>query len=547
MFKKNWPIGVAALLILWFSFSLIWQGKNQSLTSDEVVHLPAGYTYITNWDYRINPEHPVLVKMWAALPWAIYNSSDKPSADLWQKSGNYYQDNWVSDRKIGQELIYSTSGSPEIKIFLGRIMMSILSIGFILLFSFFIFKKFGKIPALFSLALCVFNPQFLGYGHLVLTDIAIAATSFLSIILFSKLLEKQTYKNAILWGLSLGLAALTKYTVVIFITFFILIYFWGIIFSKKKIQFRYLFIGLIIGYLIVAAAYLPGKNFIPNTITNADIASWQNVAINQELINKYNEYSRFFVAPAYYIKGVIYVILHAENGHTAYLMGMMSKTGWRYYFPVAFILKNSIFLLLIIGTLFFSKKYWKNLTQEEKIVWSAFVFYWLLAINSKANLGIRHLMPIYPMLFFLIAAEISKMKNKKVYTFVIICTILYCISSLRFFPNYINYFSEIIGNSQNASKYLVDSNLDWGQDLPQIANFQRNNNIDKIYLEYFWTGEEAIAYYGINYETINADSINNHGYFVIGASALRTDNRFIKFKNSEPYKIIDNSVFIYKQ
>jgi len=138
-------------------------------------------------------------------------------------------------------------------------MMSIFTVLFVTLLAYYIWKKFGDNAGLFALALAVFCPQFLGFGHLVITDIAIAATGFLATMTFIKMIKDQTNKSAILWGLALALVALSKYIAIIFIAFFIIAYIYNILFSQKQARVRYLLIGLITTYICIVIVYAFGQ------------------------------------------------------------------------------------------------------------------------------------------------------------------------------------------------------------------------------------------------------------------------------------------------
>ncbi len=536
------------LLFVWIAFSLLWQSWNLSVTFDEIVHLPAGYTYIQKRDFRVNPEHPVLVKILAAIPWKIIAPNQNIEETLWKKSNIFYYDNWINDRKLGEDLLFLQAENPRLILFSGRVMLSAITIFMIFSIFYYLIKKQHNKAGMIFLVLSSFCPQFLGYGYLVTTDIAIAGSSFLALILFYKLLRNQNNNYAILWGLSLGLMALSKYTSLIFFVFFVFFYFIYKYWFDKKVSLKFLFISLITGYFLIFFVYLFGKTIIaPVFVPSEQIYNATYIFAKEPYLNIVNNIFRYLLIPALYFKGLIHVIVHTTVGHSSYLLGQSSKSGWWYYFPLAFILKNSISLILILIVAFFQKNYFKKLDFEKKILWLGMITYIVFAVFSKTNLGIRHLMPIYPILLYLVSYALAEIKIKWKNIAVGSLLAIYCLSSVRANGNYMTFFSEIIGSLDNGSKYLVDSNLDWGQNLYALAQYQKDNNIDNIYFGSFIANKTICDFYNIKYIPITNENVNNSGYFVIGATDLEMNKDLSKFKKMKPIKIINHGLFVYKK
>lgn len=537
---------IFVLLLVWFVGASLSQIKTKSFTTDEIIHLPAGYTYLKTFDYRVNPEHPILPKIWSALPWAMLGPDDSINQKSWENSGKYYWNNYSSDRDIGIDLLFNKS-HLDWKQYSSQIMMLLLTVLFFIFSTIFVKNTIGVIPSLFYLTLSVFNPQYLGHGYLVTTDMALAVSSFIALVFFSKFIEKPTTASAIYLGLTSALMLLCKHTGIIFIAFFVLYFIYLRIFQKKLIPIKYYLLIFIIIYATIFIVYLPGSfNLIPELkpeqLKNID-ESW---AFNSKSIY-ITHFLRLIFVPAIYLKGLFMVVIHAGAGHSAYLMGQISRVGWWYYFPIAFILKNSVFLLVMIGVLFYKNKFYQKSPLAKIFIWAMF-FYLLVAILSKTNLGIRHLMPIYPILFYLLADAFSRFKSAQIQrNFALICLVLFSISSIRVFPNYLNYFSEIIGSPKNGGQYLADSNIDWGQEAKNIAKYQKENNIDYLYADYFWLGYEGLTAYGVKFIPLDYNDIPEHGYFVFGSSAVFSNPEIKNWLKQYDYDIINNSVYIIKQ
>jgi hypothetical protein len=114
--------------------------------------------------------------------------------------------------------------------------------------------------------------------------------------------------------------------------------------------------------------------------------------------------------------------------------------------------------------------------------------------------------------------------------------------NLSAWPHYLSYFNEIVGGSDKGWKYLRDSNIDWGQDLPALANYLREHKIDKIVLEY--SGQADPLEYHISYSAFQPDDYKRPGnkFYVVSVQYLEN----VKWaKNYEPTATAGRSIFIY--
>ena len=94
------------------------------------------------------------------------------------------------------------------------------------------------------------------------------------------------------------------------------------------------------------------------------------------------------------------------------------------------------------------------------------------------------------------ARSIDFFKYKILKIFIIVSCIWLVLGTFTIWPNFLCYFNEIAGGPDNGWRYLRDSNIDWGQDLPALSQYLKENGIDEIRLEYF--GEDSPKEYGIN-------------------------------------------------
>jgi hypothetical protein len=276
---------------------------------------------------------------------------------------------------------------------------------------------------------------------------------------------------------------------------------------------------------------------------------------------------RFQLNP--YFRGVTHQLIHAEGGHPAFLLGMYSSTGWWYYYLVAFLIKTPLPLLILLVLSFIF--YWRGTSHkaaDQAFILMPVIAYFLFFTFNLQCIGLRYILPVYPFLFMQ-AGTVSGIFNHvrgKVWKgiVVIILCCWYLKSSLGVYPHYLAYFNESVGGPDKGYRYLVDSNLDWGQDLKGLGKYLQEKGIDRIHLSYFGTADPA--YYGIKYDwmpsyylpedyqdrntRLRSFSIPSSGMVAISATNLQnvyfSDKHFYDWlKKHEPIYKIGYSIFIY--
>ena len=292
------------------------------------------------------------------------------------------------------------------------------------------------------------------------------------------------------------------------------------------------------------------------------VFKWEENKTKSAVLNKALDSIRYFhILPESYIYGLYRFLSRADEGHAAFLMGEYSGHGWWYYFLVAFLIKTPIpVLYLLLGSLLFLARY-KNKAITVIFLILPVILLFFVSTRQHINIGLRHILPIYPLIYVLIGGLINiNISRKRLAGIIVSFAMIWSVwSSVNIYPYYLAYFNEFIGGPKNGYKYLVDSNLDWGQDLPGLKEYMDEHKIEKIKLSYF--GLSDPAYYGINYEylpsyaipkpNIERPQIPLEGYFAISATMLQgvyMQNRdlYKVFREIEPVDTIGYSIFIYK-
>jgi hypothetical protein len=214
-----------------------------------------------------------------------------------------------------------------------------------------------------------------------------------------------------------------------------------------------------------------------------------------------------------YLLGLGDVVLHARYGHVVptYFLGEVSFSAHRQFFPVAYFIKETLpfhiltalALLLAVTKVWASSWgirsiiHWVRSHPAETLMLGWLILYWSAAINANLNIGVRHLLPVFPFTIILVSREINQWLRLTPGTFarslvaqrmkqmaVILLLIWQLGSVLRIYPAFLAYFNEAVGGPKGGASYVVDSDLDWGQDLRRLRTFVEVHRIDKIAVDY---------------------------------------------------------------
>ena len=589
---------LAALMLIFMSGLAFFSLLGDSAIIDEVAHLPAGYSYIVKQDMRLNPEHPPLIKdlagssiwLYSQIANAKINFPDNSPA--WQSAINGQWD-------FGFDFLYRSGNDANKLIMLGRLPM----LAILLLLGFYVFKwtreLAGPKASLLALFFYAFSPTFIAHGRFVTTDVAAAAAIFIASYYFTRWLKNPSAKNLIIAGLVFGLAQLAKFSVFLLIILFAVIALLWIYLKTRdnknfgKNLYKY-FGGTIllyaIGYILIV---WPIYFFhIANYPIDRQIGDTQNILRSFGMRPVANLIIWMAGIPvlralAQYGLGIAMVLQRAVGGNTTYFLGQINNTGWPLYFPVIYLIKETLtlhiltFTALFYGLWQFIKNKAYRLTRFHdflqaniaQILMIGFIaLYWYSSLRSILNIGVRHILPTFPFIFLLVAQQISlwlanRPENKErlvqtlKYFFLAILIVWQAISVVGVYPSFLAYFNESIGGPADGYKYVVDSNLDWGQDMKRLTNWVNDNKIDKIRLHYFggavpeyYLGNKFIFWWG---KYPPQDIIKTGGWLAVSATFLQGGRgKFVPglandagdytwLNNYTPIIVIGHSIFVY--
>jgi hypothetical protein len=195
--------------------------------------------------------------------------------------------------------------------------------------------------------------------------------------------------------------------------------------------------------------------------------------------------------PETYLEGFRYQAAHAMEGHRAYLLGELSDTGWRTYYLVAFAVKNTPGLLLAVAlglAMAVRTRGWRGLGWHWLV--PAVVVFTVVSLG-RIDIGERYLLPVYPYAILLAAAAVPQvLKWRRGHWVLAVVLALHALPSLLVAPRgYLTYFNLLAGGPARGHRVLVDSNLDWGQDLKGLKAWMDGNGVSRVKLSYFGTAD----------------------------------------------------------
>ena len=532
-----------ACLILGMMFILMFfSSVGESAIMDELAHIPAGYSYLAEKDYRLNPEHPPLAKDLAALPLLFLNLDFPTDAKAWAEDVNGQWD-------MGRIFLYESGNDPTRILFWSRLPMMLLA----LFFGFLLFawsrRLYGDKVGLMTLVLFAFSPTFIAHSRYVTTDLGAAFGFFVGIVFFIRFLERQNAKRLLFAGFVLGLALLLKFSLALLIPLYALLAaLWLFLnnFEELKLSeirrrafkdaliqglallLKLCAIFIIAGVMIIVVYQFHVWNYpLERQLSDSAFLLGSfgfKPAVNAVLWMADNPALRPL---AQYLLGFLMVLQRAEGGNTTYFLGEVSASGWAHYFPTAFLFKETLpFLILMFLALGIAiKSVFKareksfavavEWMRDNFVLSSSFVFiavYWLYSIQSPLNIGVRHVLPTFPFIYFLVSREILRwiriyefpepqnfgewikaayeryVKALPKYLFTAFMFSWLILGTLAAYPGYLSYYNELAGGTKNGYKLIVDSNYDWGQDLKNLRDFVQENKIESIAVDYFGGG-----------------------------------------------------------
>jgi hypothetical protein len=384
----------------------------------------------------------------------------KPRLDLtwpeWKNAQQYI---------FGYGFLYTNDADRLI--FWGRLPMTLLAAAGALIVFLWAYEMFGPASGLFALGLCAFSPNLLAHGMLVTTDVPLAVFTVLALYLVWRRCKTPSIAGAVCAGLATGAAMASKFS------------------------------GAILPLIIIA--FSAARVFASVDRRKSFVGEAKFLLIAGMAALAFVEASYLFaVAPWTYLRDMHLVNANHNPIRLFYLFGNFSRTGWWYYFFLVFLVKATIPLLLTIVLAAIQLCYRKFADAwGEGLILAGVLAYLTAPTLGADDLGIRYMLPIFPLLFVW-GSRIAKDLSKKpagmaIGVFLIAWQAHAALSS---FPNYIPYFNELAGGAGGGIRYLDDSNVDWGQGIKQAADYVHSHHLETVEFLPF-SPYDSPRYYGV--------------------------------------------------
>jgi dolichyl-phosphate-mannose-protein mannosyltransferase len=491
-------LSLAILIVILVAFSLqaLLAVPKLSATNDEAVHLAAGFSYWKTRDFRLNPEHPPLAKLVAALPLLLFGPKFSATGENWKRAAEF---------QFGFDFLYHNDADRLL--FWSRTMMILLAaVGLIVTFLW-ARDMFGIPEGLFAAAMYAFSPNLLAHGMLVTTDVPLAVFSVLALYLFWK-------RKDLFAGLALGAAMASKFSGVFLPLLIVII----CIARDGRAAIKRLLIMGSASLLVIEAAYL--------------FSQW----------------------PTIYFRDGLIVNVKVVAGYPWYLFGEMKPGGWWYYFLVAFAVKATIPTILLAGASLIDLKKGLRDRWGEIILISGIVFYFVINTVGAMQIGFRYMVPVLPLLFVWTSRIVKSLAISR--TGIAIVTVLLVWqtwSAVHAFPNYIPYFNEFAGGAAQGPLILDDSNVDWGQGVKQASVYVLDHHLTNVNM-YTFSPFDNPPYYGLPQNIPSEEAFDrlvrnrpSPGVYIISAhyvARMKTVSR--DWNEYKPIDRIGESLLVYK-
>jgi hypothetical protein len=503
---------------------------------DEQNHIARGAAYLGTGDPRLSVEHPPLVNVLSALPAHLLLDLQLPLDTIWWEAGEWYH--------FADSFLWDANQHPDQIVFLAR--LPIIGIGLSLTALVFRWadSRFGSWGGLLAAFFCALDPNVLAHERLSTTDVGGAFFVFLAAYVFWRKSRQPSLTDVLTIGLALGLAFTAKLSALIFGPILALTSLLDDMLSGS-VRFRHLLrrAGILTGVVALAILIVwAGYGF--------QTGSLENVASP--------------VPASPFVQGVQAVLDLASGGRPAYLLGEISTQGWWYYFPVAFVVKTPLATLAALLLAMAAVMY--RPSRDDLFILVPPLVFFLASTTTRLNLGYRHLLSMQPFL----AVHIGRLARPPLYPsdrhskYVSLALAGWlAVSTVTIYPHFLAYFNRIGGGPDHGWHVLVDSNIDWGQDMKGLRKWMEREGVERVRLS--WFGSARPEAYGIRHDLLPGVPYGfsawqdppfnprepEPGLYAISVSnlvgvALPDHDLYAWFRAREPDAKIGYSLFVYR-
>jgi hypothetical protein len=599
------PMLLCAVLLMGFAALSYTAGRTKSATFDEPLHLVGGLTIKSIGDYRVNPEDPPLLGRFAALPLPSDALGDTYRANrFWPLMlQNFAAAHWPF---VTSALFRTRGVDGDALIQRSRVMFVIVGVALGALIAVFSWQLAGATAAVGATALFCLDPNFIAHSAIIKNDVMLSLLMLALSMAVWRFGRRGTWWNLAAIALICAVAVNVKFSGVMFGPFLLVLLLirglipqpWAIFGRALTTRSQRLLVAPavcagvgMVCYVAIWASY--GFRFAPTddpsqrlntelllartrhdlivarTGSEANITPAMVMRQPPGLLPNLLVFAEdHYLLPQAWINGFLYTYTSTLY-RAAYLLGEIRLTGWWYYFPLAMLFKTPVATLavwLVYGGfgIWLVIRRWR---QRGAWGWTAACLivpvgmYVFSAMTSNINLGIRHALPVYPLLYVTCGVVFQRIVTRFGSRALLAASLLFVIliiETLSAWPNYIAFFNRAVGGTRNGIHLLADSNLDWGQDLKTLRQWQVQHPdtplaFGPLYSDeppgsYFGTADPAA--YGIVATPLGAadvEALKQTHVLAISASLLQGvyGKQFASYRDLPPTEVLGGTIYLY--
>jgi len=518
--RSRWvEISAGALVAIFLA--LVWTAEaRKSETIDEPLFIGTGVAQVILHDANFDLSHPPLLRWISGLSARYFGGAQhllrapptvaRGAIDLF----NFKLDDtfvWSAAS------LYDAGNDHDRALFWGRFPFAFFGVLAALLLFREVRQRFGNVPALAALAIFCFTPEVLAHAEWAHSDLASAATLLLAALALARALDSPTSRNDLYLGLALGAAVSVKLTGILLLPLFLpIVALWNRPKEGSRLRFALLRLARIIAVLwcVITIFYLPEPRVFDHEFMPADLGRVVGGAADGTRVHLVAAVLRWLPLPDTFLKGIVYTALLSQHGQIAFFHGALRSDGWWYYFPVALLLKYPTPFVIVAAVGLVAVLRSRKLSVARKLAWTVPpLMLFGFAMVQRINIGVRSVLTIAPFLALWSAALLASARSRPARIAIFAAGAISIVSGIAAWPNFLSWFNPFFGGNPAADQWLIDSNLDWGQDLPELARLLQARGNPEVHLAYWgWARPERWRIRAVDF------NLRTPGYYAISRS-----------------------------
>jgi hypothetical protein len=527
--SRRLSLALLAVMLLTSGTLCVLSMRLDSATDDEPAHIAAGYLRVAKGHFDFYAEQPPLIDSISALPlvakgYMLAQGWDAPAVNPW---------------RYGKRFLYDAGNDAHAMLFRARLpIVALFLLLTLLVHSWALDLTGSRAAALLAAGLAAFSPNLLAHGGLATVDIGATLFIALAAFTFLRFLRSPTTPRAIVAGVAFALAVMAKVSAMILVPWGCLV---GVLFlaGERNRWSERAAPALPRTLLLIGVALVIFEVFYLVELRGA------TVGLFTRLEAPFTEYGKHI--------STIYRWVSDPYAQPQFLLGRFSSTGWWYYYLVAIAVKTPfttlLLLALALGAIVARPRRW---SFDVGAMLLFVVLFLGASCASRMNIGLRHVLPIYPFLYVLVAVVAHRLVQdagrwrRGIAGAIALAACGTVATAFAAFPSFIGYFNLFV-SARDADRVLIDSNLDWGQDLRRLAQWVDASGVSTIHVWYFGGGDPAYEL-GAKARLLDACTVTEPGYYAISRQYFRghEDTCELAFRDARRVTTIGSSILVFE-